>query len=52
MILGAIVLVLFVILLTVSGGEFNENTGKGTVWWLLTPAAPLIYAVPFSLFCP
>ena len=49
LILGGIVLALFVVLLVISGGDMNEGTGKGAVWWLLLPAIPLIYAVPILL---
>ena len=49
LILGGIVLILFVALLVISGGDANEGTGKGAVWWFLLPASPLIYAVPILL---
>lgn len=46
LIIGGIVLIWVVILLIISGGDFNEGTGKGAIWWLLMPATPFIYVVP------
>ena len=46
LIIGGIVLIWVVILLIISGGDFNEGTGRGAIWWLLMPATPFIYVVP------
>lgn len=49
LIMVASVLVPIIILLIISGGDFNEGTGKGAVWWLLLPIAPLFYIAPVAV---